>query len=855
MNWVTSTALLAAVSIVSAAETPEERFESRVRPILARNCFACHTASKMGGLSLTSREALLTGGKSGPAIVPGKPGESRLILAVRQADPVIKPMPMTGKLKPEEIAALEDWIREGAPWPAAAKVQSSAGRITPEQRAFWSFQPVRKSPPPAVANSEWARQPVDRFIHAKLRERGLQPAPRAARNVWLRRVTFDLIGLPPSPEEMDAYLADKSAQADAKVVDRLLASPRYGERWARHWLDVARYSDDRLESQKELPHPNAFRYRDWVIAAFNNDMPYSDFVLGQIAADLLPEPQRTKLLPGLTFYGLSPEQQDERVDATTRGFLGLTVACAQCHDHKFDPIPQTDFYALQGVFNSTVVDEVPLAPETEVSAWKAHKERLDDKEAELRTFQDEQAMIVAAMLAARTSDYAAAVDGTRGVDGLDAETLKRWQEFLDPAKKHDHPYLDNWRDTGALQSTVLALLAEKKEIDKQNLVRLGGSGERADLSGTELLSLDRAKFRFYNELFGARKSVLYYSGKDLDRWLGTLHLQHLAALRSSAEELKKTLPPQYPFLHAVKDSDKPKNANLLIRGSRDNPGAEVPRRFVSILSPSDPTPYTHGSGRLELARAIASSENPLTPRVMVNRIWQHHFGQGIVRTPSNFGQLGERPTHPELLDYLAARFVESGWSVKAMHREIVLSRTYASAWVRHEANEDKDAANLYLWRANRQRLDVETMRDTLLAAGGNLEQAGGGPPLRLTDEKNFKRTVYGYRSRRKLDGTLALFDHPNPNTTNEQRNVTNVPLQRLYFLNNPFVMRQGEALAARLKGPTDEARIREAYRLLFARQPDSDELRIGLAFLKSDKNGWPRYAQALLASNEFLYVD
>ena len=855
MNWVFSTALLAAVSAISAADTPEERFEAKVRPILARNCYACHAASKMGGLALTSREAVLAGGKSGPAVVPGKPEESRLILAVRQGDAVIKSMPLTGKLKPDEIAILEEWVREGAVWPASAKLLTSAGRITPEQRAFWSFQPVRRANPPAVTNSEWSRQPVDRFIFAKLRERGLQPAPCAGRSTWLRRVTFDLIGLPPAPEEIDAFLSDKSAQAEAKVVDRLLASPRYGERWARHWLDVARYSDDRLESQKELPHPNAFRYRDWVIAAFNNDMPYNEFVLGQIAADLLPEPQRTRLLPGLTFYGLSPEQQDERVDATTRGFLGLTVACAQCHDHKFDPIPQTDFYALQGVFNSTGVDEVPLAPEVEVAAWKAHKKRLDDKEAELRTFQDEQAMVVAAMLAARTAGYVRAVAGTGSEEGLDAGTLKRWKQYLDPAGKHDHPYLDNWRDAEKLQSAVLALLEEKKEIDKQNLIRLGGSGARADLSGTELLSLDRAKYRFYNELFGTRKSVLYYSGKDLDRWLGALHLQHLDGLRASAEELKKSLPPQYPFLHAVKDSDKPKNAHLLIRGSRDNPGAEVPRHFVSILSPAEPKPYTQGSGRLELARAIASDANPLTPRVMVNRIWQHHFGQGIVRTPSNFGQLGERPTHPELLDYLAARFVESGWSVKAMHREIVLSRAYASAWVLNDANEEKDAANLYLWRANRQRLDVETMRDALLAAGGNLEQTGGGPPLRLNDDKNFRRTVYGYRSRRKLDGTLALFDHPNPNTTNEQRNVTNVPLQRLYFLNNPFVMRQSEALAARLPGPTDEARIKQAYRLLFARQPDGHELRIGLEFLKSEKNAWPRYAQALLASNEFLYVD
>ncbi len=854
MNWVLSTALLAAVSI-AAADTPEERFESKVRPILAKNCFACHTASKMGGLALTSREALLTGGKSGPAVTPGNPETSRLILAVRQADPAIKPMPMTGKLNPGEIAELEAWVRDGAAWPAALRAPGATGRITPEQRAFWSFQPVWKPTLPAAASAEWARQPIDRFIYAKLRERGLQPAPRAARHTWLRRVTFDLTGLPPTPEELDAYLADKSQQAEAKVVDRLLASPRYGERWARHWLDVARYSDDRLESQKELPHPNAFRYRDWVIAAFNSDMPYSEFVLGQIAADLLPEPQRTRLLPGLTFYGLSPEQQDERVDATTRGFLGLTVACAQCHDHKFDPIPQTDFYALQGVFNSTQPQEIPLVPAPEAAQWKAQKQRLDDKESELRAFQDEQALTVAGILAARTAGYVRAVAGAAPEGELDPETLERWKALLAPGKQHDHSYLDQWRDADQFQATVLALLAEKKEIDKQNLIRLGGSGARADLSGTELLSLDRAKYRFYNELSGPRKSVLYYAGKELDRWLGPLHLQHLNALRASAEQLKTNLPPQYPYLHAVKDSDKPANAHVLIRGARDNPGAEVPRRFVSILSPAEPMPYTQGSGRLELARAIASIENPLTPRVMVNRIWQHHFGQGIVRTPSNFGQLGERPTHPELLDYLAQRFIESGWSIKALHREIVLSRTYASAWVRHDANEEIDAANLYLWRANRQRLDAETMRDALLAAGGNLDFAGGGPPLRLTDGKNLRRTVYGYRSRRKLDATLALFDHPNPNTTNEQRNVTSVPLQRLYFLNNPLVMRQAEALAARLQGPAGAQSIRQAYRLLFARQPDAEELRLGLAFLKSEQNAWPRYAQALLASNEFFYVD
>ncbi|MGC4053728.1 MAG: DUF1549 domain-containing protein [Paludibaculum sp.] len=507
------------MSVSAVADTPEERFEMKVRPILARNCFACHTASKMGGLAMTSREALLKGGKGGPVIVEGQPDQSRLIHAVRQADDSVKAMPPMGKLKPEEIAALEEWVRDGAVWPERAKVQAQAAAISPEQRAFWSFQPVRRVAPPAAQNAEWSHSPIDQFIYTKLREKGLTPAPRAEKRVWIRRVTFDLTGLPPTPEEVHQFLNDHSPKAEAKVVDRLLASPRYGERWARHWLDVARYSDDRLESQKELVHPNAFRYRDWVIQAFNDDMPFDRFVMAQIAADQMPEPDRAKLLPGLTFYGLSPEQQDERVDATTRGFLGLTVACAQCHDHKFDPIPQADFYSLQGVFNNTVVDEVPLAAADVVERWKAHKKRLDDKEAELKTFQEEQAISVAAMLAARTADYVRAVLGEGEAKDLDPETLEHWRTYLKPGM-HEHPFLDNWKDADKFQELVLSVLAEKKEIDQKNLIRLGGSSQRNDLSSTELLSLDRPKFRFYNEVFGTRKSVLYYSGDKLEPLAG-----------------------------------------------------------------------------------------------------------------------------------------------------------------------------------------------------------------------------------------------------------------------------------------------------------------------------------------------
>lgn len=841
--------------LIQAAATggdPAEFFETRVRPVLAKNCFACHTASKMGGLEFQSQETLLKGGKSGPAIVPGDPDKSLLIQAIRQTHERLK-MPPSGKLADTEIAAIETWIRNGAIWPEGPKKPAgSTYSITPEQRAFWSFQPVRKPAPPEVRDSGWATTPIDRFVLHALEAKGLKPVAPADRRTLLRRVTFDLTGLPPTPEEVDAFLHDRSPDAFARVVDRLLASPQYGERWGRFWLDVARYSDDQLNSTQDAPRPNAFRYRDWVIKALNDDMPYNLFVKAQLAGDLMPDKARYE--PGLAFYALSPEFQDDRVDATTRGFLGLTVACAQCHDHKFDPIPQKSYYALLGVFKNTKYHETPLAPPDVVREYDEQKARIEKQEKTIQEFLERQRVELSRILAYRTADYireAAAADPKAETAqlGLDEETAERWRRYL---KRTDleHPFKPA-ADPDQFQQLALDILTEKKKIDDENFVRLGGSSERGTLSQANLLSLERDRYIVWRDLFEEKKGLFSYPDTTIARFLEGKWKEHLTSQEAKLELLKKDLPAQYPFLHTIRDVEKPADIHVYIRGNPQDKGEIAPRKFLAILSKGEPRPLTHGSGRLDLAEAIADPENPLTARVIVNRIWLHHFGRGLVGTPGNFGQLGERPTHPQLLDYLASRLVEQNWSLKALHREIVLSATYALSVDGSKENEAVDPDNHLLWRANRQRLDVEALRDSLLFAAGTLDLSVGGPAEPL-DEKNHRRTVYGFVSRRKLDGLLSLFDFPNPNNLSEQRMTTNVPLQRLFFLNSPLIESQSEAFAARLKG-SNEDRIRQAYRILYGRNPDAVETNLGKQFLA--QGSWPEYAQTLLSSNEFLYVD
>jgi mono/diheme cytochrome c family protein len=918
-----------------AASQAPDFFETKVRPILANNCYDCHSSAEMGGLRVDSRERLLAGGKSGPAIMPGDPDKSLLIQAVRQTGDL--KMPKGGKLKPEEVEALAEWVKSGAAWPETkAAVQSAPVKvITPEQRAFWSFQPLRYPAIPAVKEKSWAKTNIDHFVLARLESKGMKPVAAADRRTLIRRVTLDLTGLPPTPDEVDAFVNDKSSNAYEKVVDRLLASPRYGERWGRHWLDVARYAEDDVrgldpKDRGYMPFRGAYVYRDWVIQAFNNDMPYGEFVKAQLAGDLLAEPQRDKEVAGTAIMGQGPwwwdqaepiqgraDERNERIDMLTRGMLGLTVACARCHDHKYDPISQKDYYSLAAVFLNTTYHEYPASSPEDMALWEKQQKVIDDKEEVLDTFMEDQGKLYSQMLAQKTSKYMVAAWQVTGepkkkvseaaVDQkVDPEMLEQWIKFLAKPPKH-YPYLRDWQDMvkcgGTLeqaqfladyfQNLALAVASEAAALKEENDIIKAKADvrkkPRRDAYPNEFetddqfcpgcslelktMPIDRANL--YSDLYRAdldsesdtRPDPGLLSLRDwaLERHFSAETAEHVATLRAEIEALKKAQVP-YPFLHGASDTKTVQTMHVNIRGNSHTLGDPVPERFLSILSPPDPKPFTKGSGRLELADDIVAS--PIAARVMVNRVWRWHFGSGIVETPDNFGKTGDPPSNPELLDYLASSFVKNGMSIKKLHREILLSSTYQLSTEMTPENAEKDGANRLYWRANRQRLDAEAIRDSLLAASGSLDlKKVGGPSTDFADD-NFRRTVYCKISRYRLDNFLQVFDYPNPSFTAEQRFTTNVPLQRLYFMNSSFVYKQAEVFAKRVYDEgSDAARIQKAYRILFGRSPTEAETMAGLDFLQAHpetpgnqiagqpSTAWNEYARVLLSSNEFEFVN
>jgi mono/diheme cytochrome c family protein len=936
--------LLLGALLAPAQENPTEFFEKDVRPLLATSCYSCHTASKLGGLRVDSRAALLAGGKSGPAIVPGKPEESLLIKAVTHADARLK-MPLGGsKLKEEQIAALSTWIKMGAPWPESKQAETPAQSkksftITQEQRAFWSFQPVRKPAIPEVKDKSWVKTPIDNFVLAKLEENNLKPLKPASKRTLIRRATFDLTGLPPTPEEVDAFVNDSSPDAFAKVVDRLLASPHYGERWARHWLDVARYADGDGHADKRPVfigygmardgYANTWRYRDWVVNALNEDMPYDKFVKAQIAADLLPDKDKQKLLPGLGFFGLGPwftgddvvfvearaNERDDKIDALAKGFLGLTVTCARCHNHKYDPISQKDYYSLAGVFNASGYAEYNLAPEDQVNRYQEQQKKIKAEEAAITDFMEASQIDVAESLAHQTTQYMLAarkvmtgnpkpeIKSIAADEKLDTETLQRWVKYLGK-KERDHQYLREWdalvahggsdadalRVAGEFQKVVLDVISEKKLIDVANRdlranYKPDPNEARASLPG-DLMQFELFQFKqslvqkvidtnkFYVWLdvvrgpigtvdYAPRVGIYEHKDQDLLRFFTPEQKTKLTSMQAELKTLHDTCPPEYPYLMGLDDNAKPENLKLAVRGNPHTLGEEVPRGFPAILAGTDgePKPFTHGSGRLELADAIVN--HPLTPRVMVNRIWMEHFGRGIVATPSNFGVMGDRPSHPELLDYLASRLMENNWSIKSIHREIMLSAAYQERYGVADANESADPDNRLLWRANLRRLDVEELRDSLLFVSGILDERLGGPPQNLGSPDDKKRTLYGLIARGGPNRLLLLFDYPDPNITTEQRSVTNVPLQGLFFLNSDMIWRDAGLLSDRLGNDEDDAaRIDKAYRLLYGRKATDAEMQRAMKFLQDaaqdpggKKAAWQQYSQALLSSTEFYYVN
>jgi mono/diheme cytochrome c family protein len=900
----------------SNAGTPEF-FETRIRPILANNCFGCHTNSQLGGLRLDTLEGMKKGGKRGPAIVPGDPEKSLLVKAIRQTDSDLK-MPYGGKLRASEIGDIEAWVKGGAAWPAstaAAATTSKDGKyvISPERRNFWSFLPLKAPAEPMVKDAKWPKTGIDTFVLARLEQEGLKPVAPANKHDLLRRAYLDLTGLQPTPEDYGAFEKDTSPDAFAKIVDRLLASPHYGERWGRVWLDVARYGEDDYRSLNPnpkgyRPYPNAWAYRDWVVRAFNDDLPYDQFVKAQLAGDLMDEKVRYKMLPATGFLGLGPwyydngsnevtraDERHDRVDAVTRGFLGMTVQCARCHDHKYDPIPQTDYYALAGVFFNTIYEEYPQAPKKVVDEYQKIENEMDEKGKVLQDLQRTLTAELSRTLSLQTSNYLMGVwevtskqkkevDQVVNDRRLDYELLQRWIKYM--GKTTDkYPFKNEWlalmkkgggtqqeakKLADKFQQDIVDVAVKKDGLDEENRVITD-----KDVDGTKpkkrtdkpsnfvsnkdfnpgallaLKALPDPEMNFWTEIFQRElkdnedpnamadmdprrqaPGVLLFRGWGLESRLGPESQARLKSLQDDMDALKKKIDPSYPFIHGVKDSDHPVNIQLALRGNPENLGAEVPRHFLSIFSEGDPVPLDKGSGRMQLADLIL--KQPIAMRVIVNRIWKADFGTGIVDTPSNFGFGGERPTDPELLEYLANEFVKNGMSIKKLQREIMLSSVYQLSTADEKLASEKDSGDRLYWRATRKRMDAEELRDNVLQVSGDLDDLVGGPSKDLTPDYH-RRTIYGKVSRYKLDAYLQLFDFPPPNISAEKRFTTTVPLQRLFLMNSDFVQVESESLYKRVAAePDNRARIGKLYNLVYGRQPKESEVQLALDYLKTE---------------------
>ncbi|MBG89120.1 MAG: hypothetical protein CMO80_19790 [Verrucomicrobiales bacterium] len=732
-------------------------FETKIRPVLVEHCYDCHSTKAKrlkADLYLDNRSAALKGSESGVVIVPGEPDKSIFIRAVRYQEESLE-MPPEGKLPANVIADFVKWVEMGAPWPedrSAEIAATAAGGFDFEKfrREHWSFKPIEKPDLPVISNSKWPIQPLDYFVHAKLDSTGMQPAEQADKRSLIRRAYFDMIGLPPSMEQVEEFVSGRKSWS--AVVEALLRSEHYGERWARHWMDVARYSDGLGGFLDNGDLPEAWRYRDWLVAAFNHDVPYNEFVRRQIAGDIGAEGRSHG--PGTGFFAVGPtyrsdggdseakaqalaETLSDRVDTFSRAFLGLTVACARCHDHKFDPITIKDYYALAAVFKNSNVREFPLA---------------------------------------------------------EADVVKA--------------YHDRQKEIAALDKRIKAAKRKPKPgVDKPEV--------------------------------------------DVDK------------LNEELKELKKTAPAKFEFFHALGDSGSA-NMHVAIRGDLRKQGELVPRRFPELFKGSLEEPYKSGSGRKELAASVVHPENPLTARVFVNRVWQWHFGKALVRSPSNFGILGSKPTHPKLLDWLAAQFMHDGWSIKNLHRLILNSATYQMSSRYDRGNFERDGDNENLWRMNPRRLEVEVWRDALLFSVGKLDRSIGGRPINEILTSN-RRTLYARISRNgdrfQAEEFLRTFDFPAARSSSAARSVSTVPQQYLFMMNSKFMDECAEHMAHRIKdsGPLPSRRVTFAYATLYQRKPDTFEQNAGVQYLNSgagdEFSRLKSYARTLLSSEEFRYVE
>lgn len=819
MRWFHASIIgLLSVSFASGADSPEglALFEQHIRPLLIEHCFKCHSAQSekpKGGLLLDSKQGIAKGGANGAIIVPGDPGKSRLIEAIKWTDPDLR-MPPKKQLTSQQIQWLETWVKLGAPDPresnAGTASKAKLGMDLESGRKWWAFQPVKELTPPAVKDKVWVQRKIDPFILAQLERAGMKPSPPADKRTLIRRAYLDLTGLRPTFQEVEAFAKSDSPHAYAQLIDKLLASDQYGERWGRYWLDVVRFAEDNPTSEAtNPPYPFAWRYRDWVIRALNDDMAYDRFVRLQLAADEILGTSRQDMV-ALGFLGIGPvyhkdarlskevittlctDDWDERIDTVSRAFLGLTVACARCHDHKFDPISMKDYYGLQGVFASVVQVPRPLVRDI-------------DPEVEMRFMAAEQRLFylsyAANLLRGEPGSKPKEARLKVGKFVAEMDRIKDEMSFL----KDSHPEMYAQLDQLARRPQPY-----RDEATSRPKTQLAASppARRAGASSAP----------FFQAVFDA---ATFVDATDGD------------------------------FTMIDIKPGEARDMNVLPGGNVARPGEVVPRRFLSVLSKDD-AQFHVGSGRRELSDKIFSDGAPLAARVIVNRVWAWHFGKPLVPTQSDFGVQGEPPTHPELLDDLAARFIANGWSLKWLHKELMLSAAYRQASHPREDALQSDPTNRLIWRMNPRRLDVEALRDCIMQASGTLDMKVGGISMDLDQPDNNRRTVYARVSRGRSNNLFKLFDFPEATMHSPSRETTTTPLQQLFVMNSTFMQNQASALAKGVEKLPEDQRVQAMYRKVFGREAEGPELKLALDYFAAGGQPVP-FAQALLSTNEVFF--
>lgn len=915
-----ATLMASGLMSLANADDHEQFFESRIRPLLAKRCFECHGEKKQESAVRLDHKSMVMGKSETTALVsPGKLEESRLWQVIKYDESDIQ-MPPSAPLPEDEKALLKLWIQQGAYWPDEAGPAPSSGNGIPHHpdgtinfveaaQQHWAYRPIQNVPIPVPAHPENCRTSIDRFVALPLEAAGLSFSTRASRETLIRRLKMDLHGIPPTFAETQAFVQDTSPAAVEHLIDELLASPLYGQRWGRHWLDIARYADTKgYVFTDNRFYPYAYTYRDYVVQALNEDKPYDDFIREQLAADHLNLPEGDPRLAALGFLTVGPrflnrepDIFDDRIDVITRGLMGMTVACARCHDHKFDPIPTKDYYSLYGVFQSSY--EPPQGPligeidpnDPKAQAFAAERQKREQELADYmekshrdllqRTLDQLDDLIPAAAKALKLIDEKTDLQAKHGVPR--PKLIEHWKNLISKRVSANDPVFLAWKKLMAATDETLAQSDNEpvKQVLEDAAIPVPIKEAIRQIPPRSHLEVARLYAQLFQEIVEEWKQVQAQMppGKNLaDEQRETIRhvlygagsltdvpfqeksplferdqFDHIRKLRAKVADWDATSPDAPPRAMVLLDKDQPVTPKVFVRGDPNRRGDAIERHAPRILEPQAEKPFTNGSGRLELAEKIVAEDNPLTARVLVNRIWAQHFGVGIVGTASDFGSRADAPTHPELLDYLAWTFIhEDHWSLKSLHRRILLSQVYQQASIDRPAARKVDPENRLLWRQNRQRMDFESMRDAMLQVSGQLDEHLGGRAFNIEQAPNTpRRTIYAQIDRNNLPGLLRTFDFPSPDSSSPGRPLTTVPQQALYSMNSPFAIMVAQRLAEDARNQHSEIKdqVKTVLERVYARPARAEEIEALSTYLQT--HPLDQLSQAIMMTNEFLFVD